>query len=109
MTYQEVYDALAASGLPVTYLQWNEGAVPALPYICYYYPNSNNFGADNEVYQNVNRLYVELYTEEKDFETEAQVEAVLGRICGFWNKSETFIESENMYQVLYDSEVIING
>lgn len=109
MTHKEVYDALAASGLPVTYLQWREGAVPALPYICYYYPNSNNFGADNEVYQNVNRLYVELYTEEKDFETEAQVEAVLGGICGYWNKSETFIDSENMYQTLYDSEVIING
>lgn len=109
MTHKEVYDALAASGLPVTYLQWNVGAVPALPYICYYYPNSDNFGADNEVYQNINRLYVELYTEEKDFDTEAQVEAVLGQICGFWNKSETFIESENMYQTLYDSEVIING
>lgn len=109
MTHKEIYDALTSSGLPVTYLQWNEGAVPALPYICYYYPNSNNFGADNEVYTNVNRLYIELYTEEKDFATEAQVEAVLGGICGYWNKSETFIDSENMYQTLYDSEVIING
>ena len=94
MTHKEVYDALAASGLPVTYLQWNVGAVPALPYICYYYPNSDNFGADNEVYQNINRLYVELYTEEKDFDTEAQVEAVLGQICGFWNKSETFMNQK---------------
>ena len=109
MTIQDIYETLQSSGLPVTYLQWREGQVPALPYICYYYPNTDNFGADNKVYTNVNRLYVELYTAEKDFETEAQVEAVLGNICGFWNKSETFIESENMYQVLYDSEVIING
>lgn len=109
MTHQEIYNALAASGLPVTYLQWNTGAVPNLPYICYYYPNSNNFGADNAVYANVNRLYVELYTAEKDFATEAQVEAVLGSITGYWNKSETFLDSEEMYQTLYDSEVIING
>lgn len=109
MTIQDIYETLQSSGLPVTYLQWREGQVPALPYICYYYPNTDNFGADNKVYANVNRLYVELYTAEKDFETETQVEQVLGDICGFWNKSETFIESENMYQVLYDSEVIING
>ena len=109
MTTQEVYEALAASGLPVTYYAYKEGAVPNLPYICYYYPQSDNFSADNEVYTHASRLYVELYTKEKDFNVEQQVEQVLGSICGFWNKSETFIESESMYQTLYDSEVIINN
>jgi hypothetical protein len=108
MTTNEVYSALAASGLSVTYYAWKEGAVPDLPYICYFYPETNNFSADDTVYTHVNRLYVELYTKEKDFTTESQVEAVLGDICGFWNKSETYIESESMYQIVYDCEVIIN-
>lgn len=109
MTTNEVYSALVASGLPVTYFAWKEGAVPALPYICYFYPESDNFSADNKVYTHACRLYVELYTKEKDFAVESQVEQVLEGICGFWNKSETYIESESMYQTLYDSEVIING
>lgn len=107
MKTEDVYDALADSGISVTYLQWPEAAVPALPYICYYFPTSNNFGADNTVYAPINRLIVELYTKNKDFATEALVEAQLGVITGFWNKSETYLDSEEMYEVLYESEVTI--
>ncbi len=107
MKRDEIYDALADSGLSVTYLQWPEKAVPALPYICYYFPTSNNFGADNSVYAPINRLIVELYTKNKDFATEAIVEEQLGKITGFWNKSETYLDSEEMYEVLYESEVTI--
>ena len=109
MTTKELYDALYASGLPVVYYAWKEGAAPELPYICYFFPQSDNFGADNSVYVPANRLYVELYTKDKDFATEEQVEAVLGDICGYWNKSETYIESESMYQILYESEVILSN
>lgn len=109
MTHEEIYNALSASGFPVTYYAWKTGAVPALPYVCYFYPGTDNFGADNNVYVHVNTLYVELYTENKDFNVEAQLENALQNICGYWNKSETYIESEKMYQTLYECEVIINN
>lgn len=109
MTQKEIYDALCASGMPVTYLQWNEGAVPELPYICYYLPTSDNFGADNGVYQKISNLNVELYTATKEPGTEAELESVLAGLCGYWNKSETFLDSENMYEVLYQSEVLVDG
>lgn len=108
MTRKEIYDAIAAAGLPVAYYAFPEGSVPPLPFIVYYYPNSNNFGADNAVYQKIEALNVELYTEHKDFNTEATVEAALASL-GFWQKSETFITSEQMYEVLYQTEVLVNG
>ncbi len=109
MTQTELFDMLASSGFPVTYYQWKVGAVPALPYVVYFYPGTDNFSADNNVYVQVNTLYVELYTENKDFNAESQIESVLQNICGYWNKSETYIESEQMYQTLYECEVIINA
>lgn len=108
MTREEIYTAIKSASLPVAYYAFPEGAVPALPFIVYYYPNSNNFGADNAVYQQIEALNVELYSKDKDFTLEATVEAALASI-GFWQKSEAFITSEGMYEVLYQTEVLING
>lgn len=108
MTAEEIVTMLESTGFPVTYLQWPEKAVPNLPYICYYFPNSNNFGADDAVYQKINALNVELYTTEKDFTAEANLESVLFSASHFWQKSETYLSSEHMYEVLYQTEVIFN-
>ena len=65
MTYKEVTDLLIATGLPVTYLMWPEKEAPDLPYICYYYPNSNDESADNINWAHITALNVELYTKHK--------------------------------------------
>lgn len=109
MTFREIYEALASSGLPVTYLQWHEGQVPALPYVCYYFPNSDNMAADDSVYQKVNAINVELYTKTKDPDTETAFEDVLASFGIVWQKSETYLNDEHMFEVLYESEVLTNG
>ena len=48
---------------------------------------------------------IELYTDEKDPELEDRVEAVLNAYELFWNKSEVWIESEKLYEVLYQMTV----
>ena len=53
----------------------------------------------------MNRLNIELYTDKKDVELEETVEAVLDRHGIFYVKSEVWIESENLYEVLYQMEV----
>ena len=109
MTYQEIFEMLQSSELPVTYYQWNEDDdIPSLPYLVFYFPTSDNFGADNRVYKNIENLNVELYTKNKDFATEKQVETLLEENGFFWEKQESFIESENMYEVLYQMQVAIN-
>ncbi len=50
-------------------------------------------------------LSIELYTDEKDPELEDQVEAVLNDHEFFWNKSEVWIETEKLYEVLYQMTV----
>jgi predicted nucleotide-binding protein (sugar kinase/HSP70/actin superfamily) len=53
----------------------------------------------------VNELNIELYTDKKDPEIEIQIEAVLAAHEVAYEKTETWIESEKMYEVLYQTEI----
>lgn len=109
MTFLEVKNMIESIGLPFVYYQFPINQAPSLPYVIYYYPNSDNFGADNYVYQKIQTLNIEVYTKDKDFAIEKQVEDVLDEHLIFWNKSESYITSENMYEVIYEMEVLIDG
>lgn len=96
---------LAEMNLPYAYDHFVEGESPDPPFLVFLYPGSNHFAADGKVYFRVNRLNIELYTDKKDVELEETVEAVLDRHGIFYGKSEVWIESENLYEVLYQMEV----
>lgn len=96
---------LVEMNLPYAYDHFVEGESPDPPFLVFLYPGSNHFAADGKVYFKVNRLNVELYTDKKDVELEETVEAVLDRHGIFYSKSEVWIESENLYEVLYQMEV----
>ena len=96
---------LAEMNLPYAYDHFIEGESPDPPFLVFLYPGSNHFAADGKVYFKVNRLNIELYTDKKDVELEETVEAVLDRHGIFYGKSEVWIESENLYEVLYQMEV----
>lgn len=96
---------LAEMNLPYAYDHFVEGESPDPPFLVFLYPGSNHFAADGKVYFKVNRLNIELYTDKKDVELEETVEAVLDRHGIFYSKSEVWIESENLYEVLYQMEV----
>ena len=105
MTHQEVMTMLAEMNLPYAYDHFIEGESPDPPFLVFLYPGSNHFAADGKVYFKVNRLNIELYTDKKDVELEETVEAVLDRHGIFYVKSEVWIESEKLYEVLYQMEV----
>lgn len=109
MLITEIKTMLGETGLPVTYYQWPENQAPTLPYLVWYLPSSDNFPADDKVYKHIEMLNVELYTENKDFETEQAIEAVLDSHNMVWERTESYIDTESMYEVLYTMEVIING
>lgn len=87
----------------VVYYAWPEGQAPALPFICFYTPYANNFGADSCVYFSATHFFIELYSEDKDTTSEGKIENALKDI--FYTKSETFIPDEKCYQVVYEIEV----
>ena len=105
MTHQEVLKMLDEMKLPYAYHHFVEGESPDPSFLVFLYPNSDNFAADGMVYFKVNRLNIELYTDLKDVELEETVEAVLDKHGIFYEKSEVWIESENLYEVLYQMEV----
>ena len=105
MTHQEVMTMLEEMNLPYAYDHFVEGESPDPPFLVFLYPGSNHFAADGKVYFKVNRLNIELYTDKKDVELEETVEVVLDRHGIFYGKSEVWIESENLYEVLYQMEV----
>lgn len=105
MTHQEVMAMLTEMDIPFAYDHFVEGESPEPPFLVFLYPGSNHFAADGRVYFKVNRLNIELYTDKKDVELEETVEDVLDRHGIFYGKSEVWIESENLYEVLYQMEV----
>ena len=62
--------------------------------------------ADNKVWQKINQLNIELYTDEKSPETEETIEEILDSYEIPYEKSESWIESEKMYEVLYQTEIL---
>lgn len=107
MTYQEIYTMLQGIGLPVTYYQWPEDHAPEPPYLVFYYPGDNDFKADDRNFVKIRELVVELYTDEKDVALEETVEAALSGMV--YERDETYIDSERMFEVAYTMEVVING
>lgn len=108
MTEQEVFQMIKSTGLPVAYHHFEEGQSPNPPFVVYLYPGTNNFSADGGVYQGINQLDIELYTDKKDMQAEKRVETALKERGFFYEKTESYIKSEKMYEVLYEMEVIIN-
>ena len=91
-------------GLPWAYHHYAEGESPDPPFMLYLYPQSENFGADNIVYAKGTSVYLELYMDLKDPSLEEQIESILQSRSIFWEKSEVWIESEKLYEVLYSFE-----
>ena len=102
---EELVLMLQEIGLPFAYDHFAEGESPKPPFICYLLPGSNNFAADGKVYFHINEVRIELYTDKKDLSVENMVTAVLDRHGVFYNRSEVWIASEKLYEVIFQMEV----
>ena len=105
MTYEDVMAMLRECNLPFAYDHFAEGESPDPPFLVFLFPGTNNVFADNQVYYKVNELNIELYTDKKDPEIEIQIEDILSAHEIAYEKTETWIESEKMYEVLYQTEI----
>lgn len=106
MTRLQIAEMVQGFGLPSTYYAYPNDQAPALPYVIYYYPDRDDVMADNMNYVKVATLRIELYTETKDFTTEETIENSLPFP---YSKDVEYLDCEKMYQITYESEVIING
>ena len=67
---------------------------------------SSNFFADNKVYKKVKNIKIELYTAEKNLEIEENLERLLDENEIAYETDETWIESEKLFQKIYEVELI---
>jgi hypothetical protein len=96
---QKLKTLLLTTDLPVTYRYYK--TPPALPYLVYLLDDTDNFGADDKVYQQEENYIVELYTEKHDPTVQAKMEKLFDDNDIYWEKTETWIESEKMYLTGY--------
>jgi len=108
MKFTEIKTMLGQTELPATYYSYPIGEVPALPYLVWYLPESSNVAADDKVYKRVETLNIELYSKTKDFAKEAIVESVLAAWNMVWDKTESYLDDEHMYEVLYEMQIFID-
>ena len=112
MTLQEVRAMVESIGLPYCYYQFKTGPnnpPPPPPFVCFFYPNSDDAMADNINYAHINALVIELYTDDRDFVLESQLEAVLIAHNLPYTWAASYIDSEQMHLTTYNTEVLINA
>ena len=97
----ELLQILQELELPFAYDHFAEGEAPEPPFVVYLLPGSKNFSADGKVYYQISEVHIELYTDKKEPTREQSVESVLDAHEIFWQKSEVWIASERLYEVLY--------
>lgn len=105
MSYEDINEMMQEIRMPYAYHHFAEGESPEPPFLLFLSPGENTFSADNLMYHSFKQLDIELYTDVKSPETEQRVEEVLLQHELYYTKTETWIESEKLYEVLYELEV----
>ena len=90
----------------VVFYAWPENEAPALPYICYIFPDEGGLGADNINYQPTTAVQVELYSRLKDADSEAKIEAALTNNNIYYTKGSTYLDDERAWMTVFNFEVI---
>ena len=102
-----VLNSIEAFTNKVTYRAFPVGDAPDLPFICYMATDTNNLAADCKVYQVVQDVDIELYTETKDVVAEQMVENALNDAMIPWEKSEDYLEDQQCFMITYEVSLII--
>lgn len=109
MTREEVCQMVQSIGLPFAYFEFTEDTAQAPPFVVWFFASDTDVKADNCNYCDKEVLAIELYTKIRDFEQEKAIEDILTANGFCYSKEPNFIDSEKMWQIAYESEVIING
>lgn len=109
MKREDVNTMIETIGLPCAYYQFPDDTPQEAPFICWFFSVNTDVMADNQNYVDKEVLNIELYTKVREYDRETAVEAVL-KANGFsYAKEASFVDDEKIWQISYESEVIIDG
>ena len=104
MTKTELYNAL--SDVIDTYYNFAPMKTP-VPYAVFVWAHTDNFSADNVVFQKVATVTITVYSNTPD--TESAIDDLLDSLDLFWTSSGAFEASDGAYTIIYNLEVIDNA
>jgi hypothetical protein len=99
LTYTELATELKTLGYPVAYNTFEERQSP--PFLTIIFTSNNDLMADNINYAARNNFQVELYTVKKYPPTEKEVEDKFKELKLAYEKYETYLNKEELYQIVY--------
>lgn len=109
MTRAELEKVLKETGLPVAYrafTAYQNRPLPSPPYLVYLRAYARHRAADDRATVRTSSYQIELYTRKKDEKSEKLVEDVLNRHGFYYDMDEIYLESERVYQVVYNIKII---
>lgn len=106
MTTQDIAAMMEQLDIPTAYYQFDQTDVEP-PFVTFYYPDRFDLAADDLNYVKIPELVIELSTDNKDFEREAQIEQLLADHGLVYEKTEDWIESERMYTITYSTSFVL--
>jgi hypothetical protein len=105
MTIVELQQLLEQTGFPVIYSHF-KNQPPSIPYICCRTVGTENFFADNVIFQEVIPVDIELYTEKKDLIAEKKIKEVLqANKINYEMVPEIFINTEQLFLNTFEVEL----
>ncbi len=105
MTLENIKAMLLELKLPLAYNHFSRKTEPS--YIVYYVQDSEHLFADNKVIAEVSTIFIELYTKKKDINLERQLKNILNNNeLPYELVGESFIEEDNVYQIIYQIKLI---
>ena len=107
MTPQSIKTMIESVGIPYAYYQFADDTGQQPPFICFFYGDSADLVADNTNYARIEPLYIELYTDEKDFALEKQIETLLNANDLVFRKEQTYLDDERMHETIYTTDIIM--
>lgn len=103
MTFAELVAILEPTGFPWTYHHWDTPPPP--PYGVYLSVRDNPFFADNRTYTFCAGIRLEVYSLERDTSLDDKVRAALDAAEIPYDTDYTFLESEGLYESIFEIEV----
>lgn len=89
----------------IAYRAFPVNQAPKLPFICYQETATDNFFADNTVWNSLSIVDIELYSKNRDFKSEKLIEEKLRDNNITWSKGIEYLDDEKCYEVIYTVEV----
>lgn len=105
MTLEDVVTMLESTGMDLAYQHFNAEDDPQMPFLTYQEVASNNFSADDKTYAKFSHMYVTLWQTKKDAAAEQNLENVFDGHDIPWSKNESYLETEQIYEITYEVEV----